>query len=315
MACGYTGQGVSTTNLAGRILANLILDQRSPLERLPLAQRRLPRWEPEPLRWFGSAATHKTRWRVIDQAAEQGRSRPLDAPIRPLLRTTLMFEICYMSAADMTRMMQAGELSAREVLESHWEQIDRLNPTFNAIVTEVREQSMAAAKRADEMQAQGKPLGPLHGLPIAHKDLFETAGIRTTFGSPLFKDYVPVEDDPVVQRIRQAGAITIGKTNTPEFGAGSQTFNTVFGRGLATLMTKPRPAADRAAERPLHSPAACCRSPTGAIWADRSAIRPRSATWWDFALRSGSFPIRRPLPCHCGTHGAHGVRRRRYCSA
>ena len=140
-----------------------------------------------------------------------------------------MHEICYMGATAMTRMMQAGQLSAREVLESHWEQIDRVNPTFNAIVTEVREQSMAAAKQADQRQAQRKPLGPLHGLPIAHKDLFETAGIRTTFGSPLFKDYVPLEDDPIVQRIRQAGAITIGKTNTPEFGAGSQTFNTLFG--------------------------------------------------------------------------------------
>ena len=72
-------------------------------------------------------------------------------------------------------------------------------------------------------------LGPLHGLPVAHKDLLETRGIRTTFGSPLYKDYIPTEDDIVVERMRRAGAITIGKTNTPEFGAGSQTFNTVFG--------------------------------------------------------------------------------------
>ena len=79
------------------------------------------------------------------------------------------------------------------------------------------------------MQAHKEKLGPLHGLPVAHKDLLETRGIRTTFGSPLYKDYIPAEDDIVVERMRRAGAITIGKTNTPEFGAGSQTFNKVFG--------------------------------------------------------------------------------------
>ena len=85
------------------------------------------------------------------------------------------------------------------------------------------------AKRADESQARGAALGPLHVLPVAHKDLVETQGIRTTFGSPLFKDYVPREDDLIVQRMNRAGAITLGKPNTPEFGAGSQTFNTIFG--------------------------------------------------------------------------------------
>ena len=79
------------------------------------------------------------------------------------------------------------------------------------------------------MQARKETLGPLHGLPVAHKDLLETRGIRTTYGSPLFKDYIPAEDNIVVERMRRAGAITIGKTNTPEFGAGSQTFNKVFG--------------------------------------------------------------------------------------
>jgi amidase len=87
----------------------------------------------------------------------------------------------------------------------------------------------AAAANADEMQARGQTLGALHGLPVAHKDLLETRGIRTTFGSPLYKDHIPTEDDIVVERMRRAGAITIGKTNTPEFGSGSQTFNTVFG--------------------------------------------------------------------------------------
>jgi amidase len=87
----------------------------------------------------------------------------------------------------------------------------------------------ADAAKADEMQARKETLGPLHGLPVAHKDLLETRGIRTTFGSPLYKDNIPTEDDLVVERMRRAGAIIIGKTNTPEFGSGSQTFNTVFG--------------------------------------------------------------------------------------
>jgi amidase len=88
---------------------------------------------------------------------------------------------------------------------------------------------MQAAARADEMQARGEILGPLHGLPVAHKDLLETRGIRTTFGSPIYKDFIPDEDNLVVQRMQRAGAIVVGKTNTPEFGAGSQTFNSVFG--------------------------------------------------------------------------------------
>jgi amidase len=142
-------------------------------------------------------------------------------------------EICFLSAVEMAALIRAGKLSAREVLEAHLQQIERVNPSVNAIVTLVADQAMEGARKADEAQAQGKSrgdvLGPLHGLPVAHKDLVETAGIRTTFGSPIFRDYVPHADAILVERIRRAGAITIGKTNTPEFGAGSQTFNPVFG--------------------------------------------------------------------------------------
>src|SRR4029079_3980218 len=91
------------------------------------------------------------------------------------------------------------------------------------------EMASDSAAKADEMQARNEKLGPLHGLPVAHKDLAETRGIRTTFGSPLYKDKLPTESHTLVERLRRAGAITVGKTNTPEFGAGSQTFNTVFG--------------------------------------------------------------------------------------
>jgi amidase len=137
--------------------------------------------------------------------------------------------ICFLSAIEMARLIRAKKLSAREVLAAHLKQIERVNPKVNAIVTLVAEMATDAAAKADEMQAHGEKLGPLHGVPVAHKDLLETRGIRTTFGSPLFKDYVPAEDDIVVERMKRAGAITIGKTNVPEFGAGSQTFNTVFG--------------------------------------------------------------------------------------
>jgi amidase len=137
--------------------------------------------------------------------------------------------ICFMSAVEMARLIRAKKLSAREALAAHLKQIERVNPKVNAIVTLVPEIATEAAAKADEMQARGETLGRLHGLPVAHKDLVETRGIRTTFGSLLYKDYIPPEDDLIVERLRRAGAITIGKTNTPEFGAGSQTFNKVFG--------------------------------------------------------------------------------------
>src|SRR5206468_3865267 len=121
------------------------------------------------------------------------------------------------------------KLSAREALAMHLKQIERVNPKVNAIVTLIPEMAAADAAKADEMQARKQTLGPLHGLPVAHKDLMETRGIRTTFGSLLYKDYIPTEDDLIVERVRRAGAILIGKTNTPEFGAGSQTFNKIFG--------------------------------------------------------------------------------------
>ena len=137
--------------------------------------------------------------------------------------------VCFMSAVEMARLIRTKKLSAREALAAHLTQIERVNPKVNAIVTLVPELAFADAAKADEMQARRETLGPMHGLPVAHKDLMDTRGIRTTFGSPLYKDNVPTEDDIVVERMRRAGAITIGKTNTPEFGSGSQTFNTIFG--------------------------------------------------------------------------------------
>jgi len=137
--------------------------------------------------------------------------------------------ICFLSAVEMSRLIRTKKLSAREALAAHLTQIGRVNPKVNAIVTLVPELAAAAAAKADEMQAHREKLGPLHGLPVAHKDLVETRGIRTTFGSPLYRDNVPAADELIIERLHRAGAITVGKTNTPEFGSGSQTFNTVFG--------------------------------------------------------------------------------------
>jgi amidase len=138
-------------------------------------------------------------------------------------------ELVYLSAIELASRIRRREVSAREVMAAHLARIEAVNPKVNAIVTLVGERAMADAARADELQARGAPLGPLHGLPVAHKDLVDTAGIRTTRGSPFYRDHVPATDALIVTRIRAAGAVTVGKTNTPEFGAGSQTFNTVFG--------------------------------------------------------------------------------------
>jgi amidase len=141
-------------------------------------------------------------------------------------------DICEMTAVELTRRMRAKELSARDVMDAHLQRIERVNPRVNAIVTLAADRAMACALAKDEALARGAVAGPLHGLPIAHKDLQLTSGMRTTFGSPVFKDFVPSEDSLLVERARESGAIAIGKTNTPEFGAGSQTYNPVFGATL-----------------------------------------------------------------------------------
>jgi amidase len=138
-------------------------------------------------------------------------------------------ELCDLTAVDLVARIRRRQVSARDVMAAHIARIERVNPRINAIVTLVAERAMADAGKADERQARGGALGPLHGLPVAHKDLANTAGIRTTFGSPLYRDNVPTVDALIVKRVRAAGAVTLGKTNTPEFGAGSNTFNPVFG--------------------------------------------------------------------------------------
>jgi amidase len=133
------------------------------------------------------------------------------------------------SAIRLARAIRDREVSAVDVMRAHLDRIAVANPLVNAIVSLVPDQAMEQAHDADRAIARGEPVGPLHGLPIAVKDLVDTAGIRTTYGSLVYADHVPDRDSLIVGRMRGAGAIVIGKTNTPEFGAGSHTFNRVFG--------------------------------------------------------------------------------------
>ncbi len=132
-------------------------------------------------------------------------------------------------AITLAGMLRSRDVSAREVIAAHIGRIEAADGAVNAVVTRCFEQAMAKAAAADQALAQGEEPGLLHGLPVAHKDLVDTAGIRTTYGSPLFAEHVPERDELMVSRMSRAGAISLGKTNVPEFGAGSHTVNRVFG--------------------------------------------------------------------------------------
>ncbi|MEC3917844.1 amidase [Nocardia sp. CDC160] len=138
-------------------------------------------------------------------------------------------DLCYASARELVGWLRRRELSAVEVVRAHLDRIERLNPKVNAIVSLVAEQALDAAYAADKRLADGAEPGPLHGIPMAHKDTHDTAGILTTYGSPLLAENIPARDELVIERLKAAGVITLGKTNVPEFAAGSHTVNPVFG--------------------------------------------------------------------------------------
>jgi amidase len=140
-----------------------------------------------------------------------------------------MSDLCAIDAISQAGLLRRREASARELITAHIERINQVDQAVNAIVTRCFDRALEQAAAADQAMAAGQPLGLLHGLPVAHKDLVETAGVRTTFGSLMFADNVPDRDALVVSRMSGAGAISLGKTNTPEFGAGSHTVNQVFG--------------------------------------------------------------------------------------
>ncbi|MGH3261714.1 MAG: amidase family protein, partial [Trebonia sp.] len=126
-------------------------------------------------------------------------------------------DLCGTSARELAELVRRRAVSAREVVEAHLDRIAAVNPSVNAIVTLCAEAALVRAGTLDAELVRSGPVGPLHGVPIAHKDLVDTAGIRTTYGSLLFANHVPSRDQLLVERCRAAGAVLIGKTNTPEF--------------------------------------------------------------------------------------------------
>jgi amidase len=138
----------------------------------------------------------------------------------------------YSTAREMAAAVRAKDISARELLDLHLARIAAVNPRVNALVSLDEERARAGAAEADAAVARGEALGPLHGLPFAFKDTHAVAGWRTTSGSTLRSDFVPEADELLVERVRRAGAVIIGRTNVPEFAAGSHTFNRVFGTTL-----------------------------------------------------------------------------------
>jgi Asp-tRNA(Asn)/Glu-tRNA(Gln) amidotransferase A subunit family amidase len=140
-----------------------------------------------------------------------------------------MTEPCDLSAIELRRLIGTKALSPVELLESCHERIEQVNPTLNAVTATCWERAEDEAKLAEATAAAGGEMGLLHGLPLGVKDLNETEGLRTTWGSPIFKDYVPAKDERMVAACRAEGAIVVGKTNVPEFGAGANTNNPVYG--------------------------------------------------------------------------------------
>ena len=228
-----------------------------------------------------------------------------------------------LSAVELAALMRSKEVSAREVLEAHMRQVDRINPIVNAIVTLDVDEAIRRADHADGELAHGRLLGPLHGLPIAHKDLLDTEGMRTTYGSPIFRDHVPARDARIVARLRRCGAIAFGKTNTPEFGAGSQTFNPIFGAtknpydltktcggssggAAVALACGMMPIADGTdTGGSLRNPASFCsvvglrpssrfavRAPMSAVWNELTVVGPMARSAEDVALVFGALTAR-----------------------
>ncbi|MYA15347.1 MAG: amidase [Gammaproteobacteria bacterium] len=222
-----------------------------------------------------------------------------------------MTDPCLLTAAELRGLVARRELSCREVLDAHIARIEAVNPSLNAIITKTYD---LATELAGDLDRNPNRQGPLAGLPIAHKDLLPTKGIRTTYGSVLYVDHVPETDALIVERMRAAGAVVVGKTNVPEFGAGSQTFNRVFGATLnpydtsktcggssggaaVALAARLLPIADGSdTGGSLRNPAAFCNvvgfrpsagrvpSVLGDPWSDLSTAGPMARTVDDLAL-------------------------------
>src|SRR6266581_3166174 len=243
-------------------------------------------------------------------------------------------ELTHLSAVELARLIRTKKASPFEVTQAHLEAIEKLNPAVNAFCTVAAEKALVWAREAEAAMKKRARLGALHGVPVAIKDLTPTAGIRTTWGSTLFRDHVPTEDAEVVRRLKAAGAIVLGKTNTPEFGAGANTVNKVFGAtrnpwntalsasgstggGAAALAARLTPLAEGTDfGGSLRTPAAFCgvlglrttaglvpKHPAAMPWHDQSVAGPMARSAEDCALLldamtglSGKSPLSAPAP-------------------
>jgi amidase len=240
-------------------------------------------------------------------------------------------DLTRLSAVELARLIRTKKVSPVEVTEAHLAAIARINPAVNAFCTVVPEKSLAWAREAESAVKKRAKLGPLHGVPVAIKDLTATADMRTTYGSTLFRDNVPTEDAEVVRKLKAAGAVVLGKTNTPEFGAGANTVNKVFGAtrnpwntalsvsgstggGAAALAARMTPLAEGTDfGGSLRTPAAFCgvvglrptaglvtRYPVTLLWHDQSVAGPMGRSAEDCALLLDAmtgFSLKSPLSC------------------
>lgn len=182
------------------------------------------------------------------------------------------------TARELVNALRTRQVSAREAVESHLHRIQEVDQAINAVVTLDAETALARAAQADELAASGADLPPMHGLPMTHKDTAMVAGMRSTMGSPALAENVPDVDDLLIGRLRAAGVIATGKTNVPEFGAGSHTFNEVFGTTTNPYATD-RSAGGSWAEWRRRWRRGSSPSVMGPTWVARSGTRLPSAMW------------------------------------
>ena len=200
-----------------------------------------------------------------------------------------MNELSELSASEARRLIGRGDISPTELLEACISRIEAVNPKVNAIVATDLRQARREAKIAENAVLAGNVLPPLHGLPIGIKDLNATRGLRTTWGSKLFENHVPTEDDALVARLRAAGGIIVGKTNTPEFGSGTATNNLVYGPTRNPFDLKRTSGGSSGGRQQLWRQI-CFRYAKVVIRVVASEIRQRGAALWGFVQHRASSP-------------------------
>src|SRR5215510_5115218 len=200
---------------------------------------------------------------------------------------SLSDELLSLASVEMRRRIGTKEVSPVELVDASIARIEALNPAVNAIAATDFAHARKLAISAESAARKGEQLGPLHGLPTGIKDLHETAGLLTTYGSPLYRSHVPAHDAAMVALVRKAGAIILCKTNVPEFGAGANTRNLVWGATGNPFDHGSTPVARRAVRRSRWR-ATCSQFVPAPIRGDHYGYRPRSAALWVFVRRRAS---------------------------